>query len=290
MADPRLDILTYNAKRFREEVVQIAEPATTVDRLAKTLKNVRTQLYETVHTHLQNAVQQTGEYDIPSLNRDLYRNFRDERLFTVGLNGVLYINAGVCAGTAAEFEEGVKAARELFHVNKSKKTIEERAAFWRDFIYGPARLGMAVEIYKGKSKKPTKGEAKKAADKTREAKRMYYAMMRARRDAWAGLTPYWYWLEHGNQQYAALAFPHFPATRFYTNALRDCRAIFNEAKKFTLGQENDILLRVAGEFLKHPESYVPGQILGTIYTEEDKRYRAYVTPTGRIGVTLRVRV
>lgn len=288
MNDPNLALMTYNAKKFHREIVEIAEPISNVDRYAKALRQIRGKLYEIVHRYLADAVQQTVEYDIPSLKRDLYRNFRNDMFFTVGNNGVLYLHANECAGTPAEFEEGVRKARQVFHVHKSKKTMEERAAFWRDFVFGPARLGMAVEIYKGKNKKPSKKEAGDAKDKTREARRMYYAMIRARKEAWGELTPYWYWLEHGNEQHAALAFPHFPATRFYTNAIRDCRALYNQTRKSVLGQEYDILSKIVEEFSRHPEDYTPGQILGTIYDEEDKRHRVYVTyVTHQIGVSPR---
>lgn len=269
----------YVAKRPKEDKQALA--------LSKTIKKIMGLL----KSNLRSAIAEpagghgAGEFDIPALRNPLLRVFSNDKIIQIA-NGYVDLEQGAIAlaGDWTDWAAGIEAAREALGLGGGDFSLAQRAAFWRDFIYGPARIGMDENLYAGDEKKE-----KKAKQKLSKAKKRYKATIEARLAKWTedGGAPYWLVLEHGNHE-SNLAFPRFKGTNFLKKTRKTAQRIYDESLLDIRTQEENIVFREVDRFLDNPEDYKPYDILATFY-DEGKKYRVYVTKMMRIGVALRVR-
>jgi len=167
------------------------------------------------------------------------------------------------AGDTRDFIHGVNVARINLGVDMSHSK-EDRAAFWKKYVW-PNDI-----IY----------------DKT----------IQARFGAWGELAPYWELIENGNMG-STLAYPQFPATNFFSNALTKIEMDLaqmtgyqkekREGKedKTTAQREIEVIEAAQRQLLEHPEYYQPGDVLARINNiESGREYLLYVTQKrGELG-------
>lgn len=277
ISEEDLHLLSVRAREWVTELERSNPPLHDRDRHAIAFGKVKEELQGILLEELESAIAKTEEYNIPELKDPLIENFSKSDIIDVSYStGNIIINTDM-AGTLADFWDGINLAREALNINEESDPAK-RAAFWKDFIYKPARRG---EL-------PGKLTGKKKAKAMERAQVYYDRTIGARTNAWGGLAPYWYWLEHGNYRKSG-AFPRFGATNFIYNASKKMQAIYDIAFSDTLEEEGNIIVNSIQAFLANPDEYIPGQVLAKFY-DQAKPYYVYVTPKrGLLGITSRLR-
>ncbi len=278
--------VTWNAGQWRDMIQQYVVDRPYEDMRGLVVAKSIRKIMDVLMANLREAIAApagdsgAGEFDTHLLREPLLRTFNNEEIVQIMDDQVnLEEGAYLLAGDEQDWADGIEAARENLGLGGGKYTRRERANFWRDFIYGPARIGMDPNIYVE--------EDDDAERKRIEAIEMYDETMRARLMEWEGGAPYWIVLEYGNHN-STLAFPRFRGTHFLEKSRRAGQLLYEQTLYDVENQTENIVKREVDRFLDNPDSYEPFDMLATFYAE-GKKYRVYVTKMMRIGVTLRIR-
>lgn len=168
----------------------------------------------------------------------------------------------------------------------------------RDFIHGVnvARVNLGVDPHHGNKEK----KAKFWRTHVWPVDSMYDKTINARLAAW-DYAPYWELIENGNVG-GDLAYPQFPATDFFANAVRqieeDLTKWVNERKGIKEQGKEDkeaeqriltIIEMAQQKLLDNPEGYKPGEVLAQFEKVRLQRtYELYVTQKrGQLGVRIK---
>lgn len=181
------------------------------------------------------------------------------------------------SGDLSDFYEGVEQAREVL-IDEGKMTGKgnqgQRARFWKNVVW------------------PTDD--------------LYNDTIDIRMKAWGDLAPYWMLIEYGNFGNSG-AYPQFTQTNFFHNSVIEAKVVIEELtfakKQYYEAVEGSEELRIEEEynqkelnliysaqenFLKNPDLFSPGEILGTFKNlETQKEYEIYITSRKKIGTRLR---
>lgn len=283
---------TWNSNQWAEAIQKYVvdrpyeDMAATV--LAKSIEKIKLVLMANLTAAIDKPAggHGEGEFSTDVLRGPLIRAFSREGMVQIMDDEVdLLEGAFQFAGTEQDWQDGIVAARKELQLGGGDFTKRQRADFWRDFIYGPARIGMDPNLY---VEEDDDAEKKRLA-----AIKMYDRTIEARLEKWGGLVeeeggaPYWIILEHGNAD-STLAFPRFRGTNFLEHSRKEGQKIFDQTKLDVENQVENIIFREVEKFLENPDSYKPYDALAIFYAE-GKRYFVYVTKYKRIGTTLRIR-
>ncbi len=281
MALPKLDDfnnLTFNAREMARNVQDDTFSDTIIVSLA--LEIAHPKILALLQNNLNDAIEASGEYNFPAFKGTLQEVFSNPNLIQATPNGILNIIDQVLqiAGSESDLFDGINAARAELGVGMGD--IEKRAAFWKHFIYRPAREGAAApqSVPKGK---------KQAA--RNEAKQLYEKTIQARLSAWGNKVPFWIWLEFGNMGPvgAGHEYPPVGASRFVLNTEEEGQILFDEAldqvrseTENILAQELDAFAQADGTIRKEK----PGTILQEFFVKGEP-FVIYVTLKRRdVGV------
>ncbi len=281
-----LKSMTYNAQQWAAMIEEHVTNRPYEDVRAKALSVAMPKIMRVLLGNLKEAIAAPagghgpGEFDIPEFRDPLLRTFNNEKIVQVMDDQIdLEEGALLYAGTWEDWADGIEAAREALGLGGGNFTKTQRAKFWRDFIYGPARIGMDEHLYANEDKYTEGGRL--------NAQELYKTTIQARLMEWEGGAPYWLILEYGNHD-NNLAFPRFRGTFFLEKSRREAQLIYTRELLNIENQVENIVLREVEKFLDNPDSYEPYDILAQFYADS-KKYNVYVTKTRRIGVALRVR-
>lgn len=273
--DPQvLEVMSYRAKEWaaylQENQLQNLETARAI-----AFKRVQEVGIDILIRNLEKAIKDTKEYDIPELSAPLIDNFKNPEILAAP-EGIIEIHADEFGGTWADFYDGVKAARKVLKVDEGKD-IARRAAFWKVFVYQPAREGTI----------PPAKRKETAIRKQHRAINTYYPrVVNVRLGFWFGKTPYWHWLENGNY-HKRYRYPQFAATHFVDNTRRQLQKVYDRELEQVDREMETALDRGLEQFLIDPENFEPNQVLGEFYNE-GRRYKVYITPARHlVGVIQR---
>jgi len=177
------------------------------------------------------------------------------------------------------------------------KAMRDWAGDTRDFIHGVniARTNLGVDMTHPKDKRAAFWKKYIWPNDT-----LYDSTIEARFNAWGEWTPYWELIENGNMG-ADLAFPQFPATNFFTNAVQriedDITALIAFRKQGVKGKDDrelvqkelTIIEQAQRQLLDNPDYYRPGYVLAQFDAIETQRtYEIYVTQKrGQVGVKIK---
>lgn len=246
--------------------------------------NIEDRLFYILMDELDKALASNDEYGgYPIAVLHLHEVFSDPDMLSVR-DGKIQINAERIAGSQADFDDGVRSARERLKLGKLKKRSARN--FWKTYIYKPYREGI---VPKGKLLgKPQRGVRRKRFDWLEYASRKYPLTIQVRMEEWGThKAPYWILLDKGNVGKRG-AYPHNQATNFIYSATLRLNNVYEFEKSEVSSEYASELEREINRFLANPEEYEPGYIFDTI-EQEGKRYSIYVTRTKRLGVALRPR-
>ena len=278
---------TYNAGQWAIALEEYVAQRPDDDKQAKSYGKARKKVMIVLMGNLRDAIAAPagghgpGEFDTSALREPLLAAFDNEEIFQV-FDGYVDLEEGayLLAGDEQDWADGIAAARESLGLGGGKFTAAQRAKFWRDFIYGPARIGMDENIYSDE-------EDDYSEDARLQGKEWYDTTIQVRLMEWEGGAPYWVILEFGNQE-SNLAFPKFKGTHFLERSRREAQLIYDKEILDVENQEENIVLREVANFLDSPDDFEPYDILAEFYADS-KKYHVYVTKRRRIGVALRVR-
>lgn len=270
MAENYIEALTFNAQEWARYFEREGESFDPRERLSLALKQVKAQATEYLRLELEKAIESSpAEYDYGDLFSRLVGLLNNpEIVFVDEFTESIYYDIESVAGGLPEFEEGIRYARGMIEAaSTSDKVLSpaQKAAFWRLFIYGPGREGTTPP-----------GD--------RETEHLYAETIEMRLEGWGELAPYWYWLEHGNQEYT-LAYPKYGGTRFRRNAEIRATIALQSALRDIDTQATNLLEDAASDFIRNPDTYRQFDVLRDFYAE-GRRYLVYVTKTRRVGVAL----
>lgn len=260
------EALTYNAQQWAlyfEEHESLGDAA---ERHSKALEMIIYEALDILRYELVKAIEKTGEYDYLPLKERLLEVFDNINMVRSSLrDDSIYFDLEGIAGDTGDLQDGINFAREMIGVS-GKRTKQQKAYFWRHFIYEPGVLGLGDE------------------DAIEKGGLMYADTVAWRLQGWKGLAPYWYWLEHGNED-SDLAFPKFGGTNFRMIAEERATALFRSALAQVDLEARNIIYEAAENYLQNPEAYKEFDILGQFYAS-GQGYLVYVTATRKIGVAL----
>lgn len=170
--------------------------------------------------------------------------------------GRIYLREGIenLGGGWDDFWDGVNNVRaDLEEESESTRvlTVAQKAAFWRNKVW--------------------------------PSDHYYSRTMKARRNYWGDLTPWWLWLDAGNS--SSYAHPQNEATYFVDEAEGRANELFDQTMDDLYEEIDNIMSDAIALYINDPEAYAPYDVLAEFY-EQGRAYEIYVTETGRIGTRL----
>jgi hypothetical protein len=261
------DKLTANAQAWAQYFEQEAQRNLTPEvRHSQALFFVFDEIMATLLDELRRAIETTEEYSYQPLRDNILEVFSNRSIVKTSLaDDSIYFNAEGVAGDTGDLWDSIEYARQLIGVS-TNTSKEQKAAFWRNFIYAPARLGEGNE------------------GMIEEGSAMYQQVIELRLAGWRGLAPYWYWLEHGNEG-SGLEFPSTGATNFLYKAQQKATALFKSALNRVDLETSNIIQEAAENYLQNPDTYTQFDVLGD-FSFQGRQYLIYVTKTRLVGVAL----
>jgi hypothetical protein len=269
-----LTILTANARKLAESLRTDGLSDTMV--ISSALSKVHGKILELLLANLRNAISDTVEYDTPLLRGHLLSVFDNPDMIHATPEGDVDIlsQAYVIAGDFSDFQEGIDAARAQLGVT-GEQDIAQRAAFWENFIYGPARENRAAP----KSVKKGQKAAVRAAGKG-----MYQETIDARVGEWDDMAPFWIWMEEGNT--GPWVYPVIHATNFVEKTEDQGQILLDQAIIEKEEEMQSVLEQELRAFASNTGAIRrsnAGRILSEVLVD-GQPFEIYVTPTKRIGV------
>lgn len=303
--------------------------------VASVLPKIKPRLHQILWQEIQNAIRLNSEFDYPLFVNGLQRAaFHPDAIF-VDARGtgerftiVVAVQMEAVAGSLMDYKKAVETVRQerkretsvsqilatsdrdlsqqgyrikqYYKTPKGQENIRKRASeYWKNFIYGQAREGVAVKI----ERKP--GQKGRTPTRISEGREMYKGTMQDRFALLEKPAPFWKILDMGAPAAAAVmdagGFPHPVAkpTHFVRNAERKIREaverevlpemqiLFQRLEQENYGAGNllEQIQRVFEQYGEGSVNYVPGAILRELKIRE-REYNLYITKTNRIGLRL----
>ena len=230
-------------------------------------EEIKSEIHNILLENLQNAIEQTEEFQYPELSQRLLEVFSREGMIGFRGRGVV-IYAPSIAGDRYDWERVLIAAKAEY--SDFALTPEKALEFWTERVYKPARDGGGVSI---------NFPASIGFDYGAYGSKAYEKAIRTRLERTKN-APFWTWLENGID---ASHYPNYGGTSFVAKTVIEGNVIYREE---LIKQAEEILNTVSSEiveFFRNPGSYVPGQELDKI-----EGFRLAVTPVRQeLGITQR---
>jgi hypothetical protein len=249
--------LTYKAQEWQSLFDERAEEA--LKRLYPVvLADIMDDIMSILQKELERALGIFKEYQrYQWMSKELLRKIVTPEVVLLDREtGTIWLRDGIerVAGSKQDYMEGVWAVREqLAEDGESQRQLSplQRYNFWKNVVY-PSEYH-------------------------------YSRTMAARRRAWGDLTPWWVWLDEGNQY--PLAYPSQEGTNFVDFAQHQARELFDARLEELEIEVDNVITRAYRQFMRNPEAFQPFDVLETFY-ERGRAYEVYVTETGRVGARL----
>jgi hypothetical protein len=262
--------MTTNAREWADYFGKEESEVSDIDVYAVALSRTRDEIMDILMNHLEKAIESTEEFVRKPLKDKLLQVFYDYDIIQIA-GGSLTFNAKQVAGDWGDFWDGVNAARAAI---AGKKTLspQQRAAFWRMFVWPSYSAGSAFEF------------DPENADYDEEEEDLWSMTINLRQAAWGHKAPYWLILEMGNDE-QDYAHPQNKPTNFLYNATIEAQKVFNYAVADVEVEATNLIEDAADRFIRDPELYDAYDVLESFWAE-GRQYYVYITSTKRIGVAL----
>lgn len=279
--------LSANARKLKDSLLELAKIDLQKTVSHKVFTEKRPQMVEILLEELGNAIYNFPEYNTSLFSDRLMSVFDNPEIIILTPDLHIRVDAEGVAGTYTDFYDGVVGARISLGLNKTGRfSPEQRANYWRDFIYIPARGGMST---RSDRRTYTKAPSHVRSGQKKAAKRkfgyLYTETMNTRLAEWGDLAPYWTLLEYGNVSSGG-AYPTAAGTGFRAKAEEHINAFYRYQIRIAMEElERELIDYVDSLFDTAVLGGMPiqaGDILHT-FMIGGREYKSYITPTGFVG-------
>lgn len=263
-------LLTSNAQEWVQYFENVPTEYDDRDIYALALSKTIDQIMNILLNSLEEAVESAGIED-NEFRRDLLKSkllqvFNNYGIIQIA-GGRLFFDAETIAGDWNDFSDGIEFARSMLPQPKKAVSPEQKARFWRIFVY------------------PTySGDGEEEDDDEEGEGDLWSSTIRLRQMAWGDKAPYWLILEFGNSE-NKLAYPHTEPTRFLYKATLKAQSLYDAAVRSVEVESTNLLEDAAVEFADNPDSFEEYDVLRTFYAGSE-RYYIYITSTRKVGIAL----